>query len=86
MWDIYGQPRNLSGNDGSRNIFLVIVKFHKMSHMSHRISYRLCFQREKIDYRLWNFAARTDPKHVEPKKKVSQTVANLRICFLSFLD
>jgi len=31
VWDIYGERRNLSEDYGREKIFLVIVKFHKMS-------------------------------------------------------
>ena len=39
MWDIYGERQNLSVDYGSRILFLVIVKFHKMSQMSHQMSH-----------------------------------------------
>jgi len=39
MWDIYGERRNLSEDYGSRFFFFGIVKFHKMSQVSHQILY-----------------------------------------------
>jgi len=38
VWGIYGERRNLSEENRLR-LFLVIVKFHKMSQMSHQMSH-----------------------------------------------
>jgi len=39
VWGIYGERRNLSEENGLRKVFLVILKFHKMSQMSHQMSH-----------------------------------------------
>jgi len=52
MWDIHGERRNLSEDDGLRKVFLVIVEFHKMSQISHQMSHLWHFQWGKwiMDY------------------------------------
>jgi len=44
MWDIYGQPRNLSEDCGSRNICFIGRWIHNLSQMSHQMPHMGHFQ------------------------------------------
>jgi len=67
--------------------FLMIVKFHKISQMSHQMFHMGHFQWDKMAYAFWNIPARTDIKlglchhpRKEKWKKVLTSALSLFFC------